>query len=268
MLRFGYIDYLNCLPVHLGLENNATPLELTFRRGVPTRVNAWFCNGEIDATAASSVVYARNPEKGIILPGACVAGDGPIGSILLFAKSPPWKLAGKRVAVSNSSATSVALLRILLEHHYRVRAELITLPPSLDDMLVGNDAALLIGDDALTAAAGSNLERVDLGEAWKEFTGEAFVYALWLLRRDFAAAHPRRAAAFARAVGEAREYSLLHREELLAEAARRSSLPKDTLEWYFSLLRHEFGPRERRGLSLFYRWLGLTPPLDVWEENP
>ena len=152
MLRFGYIDYLNCLPVHFGLEQGHGPQGMVIRRGVPTQVNAWFAGGEIDVTAASSIVYAQDPVKGIIIPGACVASDGPVGSIILFGKVPPWKLAGRRVAVSSSSATSVALLRILLKHHYRVQAELVTRPPSLADMLAQADACLLIGDDALTAA--------------------------------------------------------------------------------------------------------------------
>ncbi len=274
MVKLGYIDYLNCLPVHFGLEQGLAPAELAVHRGVPTQVNDWFGKGEIDVTAASSIVYAQNPAKGIILPGACVASDGPVGSILLFSKGSPAALDGKRVALPDSSATSVAMLRILLRYYYRVNVEYLTVAPSLGDMLDVADAALLIGDDALIAAETSQpLDRCDLGDAWKQFTGQAFVYALWLVRTEFARKNQAEADLFAQAIVHSREYSFHHLDQLLEEAARRRPLPRPTLRWYFSLLQHRFGPRERRGLVTFYDWcvkcglLAETPSLVVWGEN-
>src|SRR5262249_49587602 len=58
--------------------------------------------------------------------------------------------------------------------------------PDLDDMLSRCDAALIIGDKALfleppvaNASTARRLEKIDLGEAWRQMTGLPFVYAFW-----------------------------------------------------------------------------------------
>ena len=60
-------------------------------------------------------------------------------------------------------------------------------------MLLEADAGVLIGDVALRAlyeAPRRGLAVTDLGQAWREWTGLPMVFAVWAVRRDFAAAHP------------------------------------------------------------------------------
>ena len=60
-------------------------------------------------------------------------------------------------------------------------------------MLMEADAGVLIGDAALRAryeAPGRGLQVTDLAQAWKEWTGLPMVFAVWAVRRDYAAANP------------------------------------------------------------------------------
>ncbi|MEW5763066.1 MAG: menaquinone biosynthesis protein [Bacillota bacterium] len=256
-IRLGQVDYLNCLPVYYPLETGQVALDVELVRGVPTYLNRLFLDGELDITPLSSIEYARHPEKCVILPDISISSDGRVGSILLFSRLPVTELDGRKICLPSSSATSVALLRILLEHYYHVEADFETTVPDLDLMLARADAGLLIGDDALLAhqkvlAGGRGLLVTDLGAAWKEFTGEKMVFALWVIRRDFALAHPEETGSVSRAFLRAREISMAHREELIAAARRRRGLPRPVLEDYFDIIRHEFDPSYRRALLTFY----------------
>ena len=51
------------------------------------------------------------------------------------------------------------------------------------DRLTACDAALLIGDAALTART-QGCHVYDLAELWRKHTGKAFVFAVWAVRRD------------------------------------------------------------------------------------
>lgn len=277
-VRLGQIDYLNCLPVYYPIEAGRVPLDVEMTRGVPAVLNGLFLEGRLDITPLSSIEYARHPEKCVILPDMSISSDGRVGSILLFSRVPVAELDGKKVCLPDTSATSVVLLRVLCEHHYGIEPVFETTPPDLDLMLGRADAGLLIGDEALAAhvrvlADGRALLVTDLGEAWKEFTGEKMVFALWVIRRDFALSHPDRTDEIGRALRRAKAFSMAHRGELIDEACRRRRLPRPFLEDYFDLIRHDFDASYRRALLLFYEYAfksGLIAEpveLAVWGEE-
>lgn len=270
-IRLGYIDYLNCLPVYFGLERGAVELEVTVQKGVPSTLNRAFLEGRLDVTPMSSIEYARNAASCIIMPGLSISADGRVASILLFHKRPLAELDGRQVALTTSSATSVVLTRIILEEGYGVRPRYAAAPPDLEAMLAEHDAALLIGDDALLAALNRpEIPCLDLGAAWKALTGHPMVYALWVARRELAEASPAALHHVARLLGASQEYAWDHRPAMVAEAMARRGLPRAVADEYFDLIRHEFGPRYRRGLAAFLERacrlgeLREVPHLNVW----
>jgi len=111
-----------------------------------------------------------------------VAARGPVHSVLLFSRRPAEALGGALVSVTPETATSVRLLRLLLE----VRRELqgVRLIRGLEPAQA--DALLVIGDNAMRMRnqrpAGFTLV-LDLGQDWLEWTGLPFVYAAWAVRR-------------------------------------------------------------------------------------
>ncbi|MEW6183414.1 MAG: menaquinone biosynthesis protein [Bacillota bacterium] len=258
-LRLGRVDYLNCLPVYYAfakkLVSAGCPLRII--KGVPTALNQMFFEGKLDVTPLSSIEYARHSRECLILPNISISADGRVGSILLFSRIPVTELEGCRIALTSSSSTSADLLHILFEHYYHVNAAFSVQQPDLDTMLRGAEAALLIGDDALIAHhrvldEGLPIRVTDLGEVWKDFTGEKMVYALWVVRKEFADRFPGETNALSEAITAAKVEGMDHLSEIIRSARRRTRLPGSVLEEYFDLIRHDFDTGYQRALLLYY----------------
>ena len=267
-LRLGCIDYLNTLPVQYGIETGVVPCAARLVKGTPADLNELFRQGQVDVAPISSIQYARLHREALVLPGLCVAAAGEVQSILLFSRRPPPELGGGEVALTTASATSVVLARILLERYYRVAVRYRPARPILPEMLERSEAALLIGDDALRAAEEERqrgkLVITDLGEAWREWTGEAMVYALWAVQGEVAVRQPAELAALVGALGRSLQYGQSHREELVGYGAGRAGLPLPTVQRYFNTIGNELTPVLRRGLMTYFRWalaVGELPDL-------
>jgi len=254
-LRLGQVDYLNCLPVYHALEEGLLEGDFVLVKGTPARLNKLFLQGYLDVTPISSIEYARNVDKCLILPNMSVSADGKVESILFFSHLPPTELEGKKVCVTTSSATSVALLRILFEHYYHVEVEIQPTPPHLETMLAGADGALLIGDDAMQARYAlhdKNIIVTDLGESWKQFTGEKMVYAVWVVSSAVANANPETVNQIANLLYQSKMIGLSRRNELVDKAHARTHLPRGLLDNYFDTIHHGLGEDERRALLTFF----------------
>lgn len=280
-IRIGQIEYLNCLPIYYALQEGSvkTDFDTKLIKGPPTKMNRMFLKGKVDITPISSIEYARNVDRAVILPDISVGADGNVESIFLFSKIPVTELEGNRVALTTSSATSVALLKILFEHYFHVQVKYINRKPDLPSMLQSADAALLIGDDAMLAREkykeweGIPLTVTDLGEAWKKFTGLKMIYALWVIRQDFVEENPSETEEIAKVFGLAKREGLDNLDLLAAKASEYYGLPKELIDNYFKTIRYDFGEEEQASLLTFYDYAyksGLIPErvkLKIWGEK-
>jgi chorismate dehydratase len=264
--RVGHIQFLNCLPIYWGLMRSGALLEVDLHKDTPDKLSADLVAGRLDIGPITLVEYLRHADELLLLPDLAVGSDGPVLSVNLISTRPLAELDKRPVALGSTSRTGVLLAQMLLADRYGAEPTYFRCPPELTQMLLEADAGVLIGDPALRAYADptDGLEVVDLGEAWKEWTGLPMVFAVWAVRRDYAAAHP----GAVKDVHEAFQRSLaLTRAELdeAAEAAARWE-PFDavTLAKYFRLLDFSLGDRQVAGLREFARRAaarGEVPPL-------
>ncbi|WP_027717758.1 menaquinone biosynthetic enzyme MqnA/MqnD family protein [Desulfovirgula thermocuniculi] len=276
-LRLGRINSLNCLPVYYALEEGLLPLDGELVKGTPTFLNRLFWEGGLHCTPLSSIEYARHPGECLILPHLSIAADGRVASVLLFSRLPVTELENRTVCVTTASATSVALLRVLFEHYYHVEAEFRPASGGLAEMLKEGDAALLIGDEAMiahhrVAREGIPLVVTDLGQAWKDFTGEKMVFAVWAVRREFAEAFPQETALLARTLLNSWQAGMESLPAVVNKAHRQTGLPPAMLNDYFRVIHYRFDESYRRGLLLYYDYAyksGLIEErvkLNIWGE--
>ena len=185
VLRVGRISALNMYPLYHYLELTGGP-EFAFTDGLPTTLNNAVFNGDLDVSAMSSIAYARRADELELVPVACISAAGAVDSILVFSTVPFAEI--RSVAVTPHSATSVALLRVLLGPDPEFRP-LETAPrDALDEV----DAVLLIADEALEGGRAPFSPYVaDLGELWRARTGLPMVFAVWAARADLAPAQHR-----------------------------------------------------------------------------
>ncbi len=177
----GKIPYLNSIAFHAHLD---LP-DYKILPVIPRRMGILSQEGMIDAGLFSVMDYVRQADRLEPL-GYGLASRDQVKSVMLFTKEGWRDLDGKRVGIADDTATSVQLLRVLLEKRYGVNAVFQRLHGGVND-LSGLDAVLLIGDEALrrnkAGLAGFDLV-YDLAREWYEWQKLPFVFAVWAAKRS------------------------------------------------------------------------------------
>jgi len=261
MIRLGHINYSNCVPVH-ALLLDAAPADVVLVRDVPSRLNAALAAGEIDAAPCSSIEYARHAADYRILPDHAIGSAGPVQSILLESTVPLQQLDKSVVGIPTASATSVVLLRALLEQRLGIspRYEWFEQGDPADPVESGALAVLRIGDAALRRQPRADCSVYDLGSEWYDWTGLPFAFAVWQVRRDVDDATVARLVSL---LAESRTYFNANAERIAAESAPAFGLSAARLLDYWSSLRFDLDEPMRRGLLRFYEHaaaLAEAPP--------
>src|SRR5438105_2024487 len=180
--RVAASSYLNTAPliwsfIH-GSQHDAVEL---FTDTAPARCAEMLERGEVDAALVPVIEYQRMKDVSII-PDVCVGSRSAVRSVDLATKLNNLKKV-KRVALDDSSRTSVALVKIIFREFLGFEPEWQTLSPDLRSMLQHSDAALIIGDPAMKIPR-DQFRVFDLATLWHEFTGLGFVFAMWMARKD------------------------------------------------------------------------------------
>ena len=188
-MKLGRIPWINCYPVYGAIDRGLVSVPAELVSGTAAELNDLLAAGELQVSVVSAVEYARNAAEYHLLPDLAITSDGPVHSVALFSRRPLAELDHRTILITASSRTSVLLLDLLCRHRWGVRPNFATARAEAADLesLAGlpHEAVLVIGDAALLLRAqGRYPVRLDLGEAWKEWTGLPFVFAVWAARRD------------------------------------------------------------------------------------
>jgi chorismate dehydratase len=262
-MRVGRIPYINCYPVYGAVDRGIVPLAAELVDGVPSALNHRMAEGTLDVSVISAVEYARDAGRYLLLPDLAISCNGPVRSVMLFARRPAEMLQGARVMVSRSSMTSVALLEMLFEHVWRARPEFVAGDAELRDVhRMGeepHEARLVIGDAALLLQQGTAGELgprypyvYDLGLEWKRWTGLPFVFAVWVAQRTVPVANSLGVHA---SLIQSRDWGLAHLAQLAAQAAEATGVAQEACHAYLSGLDYGLSYEHLAGLTEFFRRL-------------
>jgi chorismate dehydratase len=266
--RVGRIPYINCYPVYGAVDRRLVALDAQLVDGVPSELNRQMAAGALDISVISAVEYARDAKRYLLLPDLAISCDGPVRSVVLFSRRPASELHGRRVLVSRSSMTSVALLELLFEHVWGAKPAFVPADAEISD--VGrfgeddHDARLVIGDAALLlwsrlrardATASGYHYAYDLGAEWKHWTGLPFVFAVWVAQRTSAVAQ---ALKIHSGLIESRNWGLQHLDLLAAQAALATGVHRSICLEYLSGLDYGLTYEHLAGLTEFFRRLVLA----------
>ncbi len=180
------VHYLNARPLLAGLEEGvAAPFRYCFATAEPAECAVALACG---TAAAALVPVAALPNLGTVrvVPNLGIACRGAVTSVLLVTRVPLPAI--RRLAAHAASLTSITLARLLLAERWGARPLVVPARPPLEAMLAEAEAAVLIGDPALSTIGTTGLCEVDLGDAWQAWTGLPFVFAVWAARAEAPAA--------------------------------------------------------------------------------
>ncbi|HEX8685725.1 MAG TPA: menaquinone biosynthesis protein [Pyrinomonadaceae bacterium] len=236
---------------------NTAPLIRSFARGrrrgevelltdtAPARCADMLARGQVEAALVPVIEYQRLPET-VVVPGVCVGARREVHSVVLVTR-------GKRleevesVALSSESRTSAALVEVVFREFLGRAPRLEPFVPQLSDMLERHDAALVIGDPAMTFER-AGLRVHDMAALWREHTGLGFVFAMWMAHES--AAERVGAIDFA----AARDEGLASVEEIAAAYEGELGRPRAELVRYLTEnISLELDEEMRSGLELFFR---------------
>ena len=258
-MKIGRIPYINCYPVYGAIDRGIVRLDADLVDGVPTDLNRRMAAGELDISVVSAVEYARESDRYLLLPDLAISCDGPVRSVMLFSTRPASELTARNVIVSRSSMTSVALLELLFENIWRAKPRFVAGDAEVRDVIETEnddaDARLVIGDAALVLGS-RHRERFphvyDLGQAWKEWTGQPFVFAVWVAQRstDVKEALLAHASLIA-----SRNWGLRNLAQLARQAHDATGVDVNVCAEYLSGLDYGLSYPHLAGLTEFYRRL-------------
>ena len=248
-LRVGQISYTNCIPFYHGLEG------IEFFRAVPTEINQAMREGRMDVAPISSLEYLLHAKDYYLLPQLGICARDFSGSVILFSKEKIENLNDVEIAVTNESLSSVTLLKILMKFKYKFENTFRTVPSKPDTMLLQNTAALVIGDDALFYHPKEFVYKYDLAELWWNWAEKPFCFAVWAVRKKFAAQNPEEVTQFWRRLRKNTENNLLDIETTIKEATDLTFLDEKFPKVFGYLFNLNYGldAETLEGLELFYR---------------
>lgn len=245
-LRVGRIVALNMYPVYHRLEAASLP-DVAFTDGLPAALNRAVVSGDLDMSAMSSIEFARHADLLQLLPIGSITAAGAVDSIQVFGRVPFDQM--RSVAVTSHSATSVALLRVLVGPDVVFSPLSASVPQALDAV----DGVLLIADEALAEMRHPSAPfATDLGERWRDRTGLPMVFGVWAVRRQVAQERPEQLARLCHVIRQASKRHAHDVEAVVAAAASRFPFPEDFIRHYFTRLSYDFGTSERASLTRFF----------------
>ncbi len=243
-LRVCRIPYLNTDPFFADWDDEKLP----WTSATPRQLGEWARAGRLDAGLLSRVDgWELEAEFEPVGPYG-IATEGQVKSVLLFSKKPLEELDGATIGVTEQTATSVRLLKLLLTARYGLKAQYRSLSDS-------NDAQLLIGDDALVACLRGRRGFpvvVDLALEWQNWQNRPFVFARWMVRRS---APTYLKLELAEQLQKSLDAFASRPQGTANEAAKRWKLKTVEVLDYLSNFNFTLGPREAEAEERFREYL-------------
>ena len=240
-IRVGAVNYLNTKPLIEGLTTFAPEIDLIL--DLPSRLADRMAMGDLDVGLIPVVELFRAGTYSFI-PDLSIASRGPVLSVTLFSRVPWGEI--RSLALDEGSRTSAALVQVLLRHRHQISPVLETLPIDVPADDASTDAVLLIGDRAMHACLPGFRYAYDLGQAWTEWTGLPFVYAVWAVRGGVDLGPAVTAFSRAREAGQQLTGAIAARE------AKHLNLDPGFCRRYLTnIIHYDLGPRELAGLTRF-----------------
>ena len=244
----GKIPYLNSVPFYHHFKESSgggfKVLPIT-----PRRMGILSEKAQLDAGLFSFMDYSRQEETLEILPFGLATRD-QVKSVMLFSKEGWRDLDGKNIGITDDTATSVQLLRVLLEKKYGVTTTFERLHAGVNDYS-NYDAVLLIGDEALARNkyGFSGFELVfDLAKEWYDWKKLPFVFAVWAVRKSLPG---ERKQELSDIIGRSLHDSGNRFGEIAGNAGARIGLSRVEVEEYLEGFNFRLGEREQEAMIEF-----------------
>jgi chorismate dehydratase len=239
-MKLGVVSFLNSRPLVERLDREPG---VSLSYAVPSALAGMLRGGEVDAALIPVIDLAREAGRWRRVSDACIGSDGPTMTVRVFSRVPPEQMS--ELHVDGDSHTSVALARLIWSRWFRRPVKITPLAFVSDPDEC--ESVLLIGDKVVTAPVHGFDYQVDLGGAWKEWTGLPFTFAVWAAPAG--ADHER----LARILNAARDRGVARAAQIAEEAGPARGWPVSVAHEYLTQrLKFTVTSQAREGINLYY----------------
>jgi len=243
-LLLGIHDFINSQPLLEPLMKRASEAGLEIRTDSPAQLADQLSNGKLDMAMIPAIEYLKQADRFRLLPNVSISSRNKVGTVLLVSRVPLNAI--RSLALDDRSRTSIALLRILYSEVFSAGLKLTRQEPDLEKMLHNNDAALIIGDQALGFSK-EDLSIYDLSEEWFTRTEKTFVHAVIAVREDIKVE-----SGIIQTLLDAKQEGLQNLDTIAKIQANKTGHPIFLLRDYLkNKIRYDFGEEEMEGLMHF-----------------
>ncbi len=249
-ITLGVVSFLNARPLVEGLD---TVERVRLQYAVPSRLAAMLAAGDVSVALLPVIDLLRAVEAYQIVSDACIACDGETMTVRIFSRIPAEEI--EYLYADGDSHTSIAMAQVIWSGMYGRPLRIEPIGPG--DSIEACDPVLLIGDKVVTTPVRHRQHRIDLGKAWKNWTGLPFVFAVWAGRPNPELAR------LAPQLSAARDRGCARAPQIARQAGPALGWPVDLAETYLThSMSYVLGPRQRQGIRQFLNQAvraGLAP---------
>ncbi|QTA89772.1 menaquinone biosynthesis protein [Desulfonema magnum] len=255
-MKLGYINYLNCYPLYYEMMEKRPVSGVQLIPGYPSELNEMMRNEELDISPVSSAAYADIQDEVMILPEFCLGSVGYVRSVILVSNVPIEDLDGKTIGLSRASQTSVVLLKSLLKQYYHI--DPIYQPSDPLPVLRDLDAALIIGNEAMTRNPEAVPYVYDLGDLWLRKTGFPVVFAVFVVRKKAMREQPETLKAIISSYHKSLGCLETERDIFIRKAGEKYPNIAYDISTYFRLIKYEFTQELKDALRFYFSVAGAS----------
>jgi chorismate dehydratase len=263
-IRISIVEYLNTAPLVRGFTHGPLRGKYTLSFTVPSQCAEALRTRQVDIAIIPAIEYQRIDGL-VILPDLSISSKKSVRSLLLIAKKPIQEVT--KIALDCSSRSTQALTKILCAKLWHIEPKFFEMEPNLQAMMEKADAALLIGDAALSFAVnGAKSDKVagaasyfvyDIVEKWRALTSLPAVLAVWAARPDAITKE------VVRDFQDSLAFGIQHVKQITDDAAPQMKLPAEELRRYLTQnIDYSLDSENLQGLRRYYNLaaeIGIIP---------
>lgn len=235
-IKVSAVSYTNTAPLMYGVRRDKALLEqMELSMDIPSVCAQKLIDQQVDIGLVPVAALLDIPDYRIV-SDYCIGSVGQVNSVFIFSKIPLDQV--KTIRLDPQSRTSNNLARVLIKHHWKLQAEFISDGPA--------DAYVEIGDRTF-GKTHTQAHSYDLGQAWMDFSGLPFAYAVWAANKPVPAA-------FMDSFNAAQRLGLENPQDVLTELPKRADF--DIAKYLTHYIDYPLDKQKKEAISLFHRLIG------------
>lgn len=235
-IKVSAVSYTNTAPLMYGILRDQPLLDqMDLSLDVPSVCAQKLIDKQVDLGLVPVAALLDIPDYQIV-SSYCIGSVGQVNSVFILSEKPLEAV--QTIRLDPQSRTSNRLAQVLIQHYWKFPARFVQDGPA--------DAYVEIGDRTF----GKTLTQpyfYDMGQAWKDFTGLPFAYAVWAANKPIPES-------FMQDFDRAQRIGLEHPDAVLAQLPQRADF--DVRKYLTHYIQYPLDAPKREAISLFHKLIG------------